>query len=151
MSDLSPLGVVRFGECEVRRHSRTYLETVFIHDPGAPVAPATLEFGDPEAVRLAARLGYGTEPVGVERMWLEHELLHTVISEQLGLRMSPALAHVAGVRQTPPDDIRREDAIVHAVQRKIWFGSADDELLQGLSIEWIRGAMWVAKRQLEVK
>lgn len=84
---VQPIRIFPFAGCLVRVWTRDFLETVF---PDGCACPA-LFVDDYDNRRNAEAWGYRPGPDGVRRMHFEHELLHTYLSEAVGLPFSPVL------------------------------------------------------------
>lgn len=68
----------------------------------------------PAYALLARQIGYGSD---VDRMCVDHELVHNLLAHAIGLAASPTLARVAVDRDAPATDLTRlEEIAVLAVQ-----------------------------------
>lgn len=108
----APGDVLRYGSTTV---------TVGTAPRGGPLLQVLLPNGDtveavsqyrPEDLELAERLGYGK--AGVDAMTLDHDRLHVLLCNALGLDESPALREALLDKATPLG--RFEEAAVLAVQ-----------------------------------
>lgn len=101
---------VKLQNCRVLIHTADqYLETVF--DDGARL-PAAANHGDEDEARAKA-LGYRN----TWQMSLEHELLHSILSEAMGLKYSPTLHAVATGEKIDQEEIDMEERLVLCVQK----------------------------------
>jgi hypothetical protein len=69
---------------------------------------------DGESLRMAKELGYGEDVAALTR---DHDLLHSIICDTLGLPYSPALMKQAGEKGIDPLLVGLEEAAILAVQK----------------------------------
>ena len=106
-----PAGELLIGSTRIRRETSTHTVTT-LHD-GAVVHAVPHE--DAAYLAHAGELGYGADTA---RMSYEHELLHTLLADWLGLDESPVLRAVAdGTWQDGPASLGEEETAVLAIQR----------------------------------
>jgi hypothetical protein len=126
MSNPQPIRTYPFKQCVLRVWSEDHVDTLFFDGLSCP---AQFEI-NPDTLMTAQECGYGTagESEGIKylhttefhirQMHLEHELLHTFLSQELGRPYSLVLRRVAQGETWSYDQTREdEEALVLAFQK----------------------------------